>query len=386
VPGQPDARQSNPAAAFAHAITPENKLPADYKSQRQGIINSRAGYAHSLVAQTLPADKIIPTHILPRGDWMNPAEKVEPAFPEFLSKHIPPSEKRLTRLDLAAWITSPENPLPARHYVNRLWKQFFGKGLSNILDDLGNQSEWPSHPELLDWLAAEFQSSGWDMKHMVRLIVSSHTYRQAAVADPSLAQTDPDNRLLSGQSPRRLDAEFIRDNALAIAGLLRTDIIGGPSNFPHQPDGYYANLNFPERAYPTSGDFDQHRRGLYTHWQRTFLHPLLAGFDAPSREECAADRFLSNSPQQALTLLNDPSFVEAAKALAKRLDQEKPGATDPEKIHHAYQLALSRPPTGDETRHLLEFLTEQRAIHEEPAAWEQLARVILNLHETITRY
>lgn len=386
IPGQPNAHQSNLAAAFAHAITPEAKLPAEYKTLRQAIIDSRAGFAHSLVAQTLPDDKIIPTHILPRGDWMNPAEKVEPAFPEFLAKHLPPSETRLTRLDLADWLTAPETPLTARHYVNRLWKQLFGKGLSNILDDLGNQSEWPSHPELLDWLAAEFRDSAWDMKHMVHLIVTSHTYRQAAISDPTLAETDPENRLLSGQSPRRLDAEFIRDNALAIAGLIRTDIIGGPSVFPYQPDGYYANLNFPERGYPTSGEFDQHRRGLYTHWQRTFVHPFMAGFDAPSREECAADRFLSNSPQQALTLLNDPSMVEAAKSFAKRIHHEKPDASPTEKITHAYHLALSRPPTETETAQLLAFLTEQQKLHPEPIAWEQLARVILNLHETITRF
>ncbi|MFN4807306.1 MAG: DUF1553 domain-containing protein, partial [Akkermansiaceae bacterium] len=302
-------------AAFLIATTPDDKLPADYKKAREKMLSSHAGYAHSMIAQTLPPDQIPQGHMLPRGDWMNPGEKVEPAFPAFLAKHLPPSEKRLNRMDLANWLLAPENPLTSRHFSNRLWKQFFGKGLSNILDDLGNQSEWPSHPELIDWLAAEFQNSGWDVKHMVRLIVTSETYRQVSARNPELAEIDPDNRLLSEQSARRLDAEFVRDNALAIAGLLRADEIGGPSILPYQAEDYWANLNFPERKYISSVGSDQYRRGLYVHWQRTFIHPMMAAFDAPSREECAVDRFQSNSPQQALALLNDSSFVEAAKAL-----------------------------------------------------------------------
>ncbi|MFN9511474.1 MAG: DUF1553 domain-containing protein, partial [Akkermansiaceae bacterium] len=302
-------------AAFLIATTPDDKLPADYKKAREKMLSSHAGYAHSMIAQTLPPDQIPQGHMLPRGDWMNPGEKVEPAFPAFLAKHLPPSEKRLNRMDLANWLLAPENPLTSRHFSNRLWKQFFGKGISNILDDLGNQSEWPSHPELIDWLAAEFQKSGWDVKHMVRLIVTSETYRQVSARNPQLAEIDPDNRLLSEQSARRLDAEFVRDNALAISGLLRADEIGGPSILPYQDMDYWENLNFPERKYISSTGSDQYRRGLYVHWQRTFIHPMMAAFDAPSREECAVDRFQSNSPQQALALLNDSSFVEAAKAL-----------------------------------------------------------------------
>ncbi len=368
--------------AFVLATYPEAKLPADYKSARDEIIASRAGFAHSLVSQPLPEKDILPAHILPRGDWMNPAEKVGPAYPGFLSKHIPASEKRLTRLDLADWLTAPENPLTSRHFMNRLWKQFFGKGLSNVLDDLGNQGEWPSHPELIDWLAAEFMDSGWDVKHMVKLIVMSETYRQASGTNPRLAEIDPANRLLSGQAPRRLEAEFIRDNALAISGLLSDDVIGGPSIQPYQPADYWVNLNFPERRYTASTGTDQYRRGLYTHWQRTFMHPMLAAFDAPSREECSADRFESNSPQQALTLLNDPTFVEAAKALAARV----PDGTDVEKIDRIYHLALSRPATDDEETNLTAFLEKLRKEDKEVNPMEQLCRVVLNLHETITRY
>ncbi len=409
---EPDSRQKNEiAAAFVLSTTPDKELPEAYRKLRQEIIDCRAGYAHSLVSQPLPADQIPPTHLLPRGEWMNPGEEIAPAFPVFLAPgSAEENARRLTRLDLAKWLTSEENPLPARHFTNRLWKQFFGKGLSNVLDDLGNQGEWPSHLLLLDWLACEFRDSGWNVKHLVRLIVTSNTYRQQAASRPELAEIDPENRLLAEQSARRLEAEFIRDNALAISGLLHEDITGGPSAKPYQPAGYYANLNFPQRDYHPSTGGDQYRRGLYMHWQRTFMHPMLAGFDAPSREECSADRFLSNSPQQALTLLNDPAFVEAARAFAVRLEKEKPGANDGEKIHHAFLLALSRPPRDEELSSLTEFLETQRRnyaekpdeakallstgfsqpeIGEDPAnlaAWTHLCRVLLNLHETITRF
>jgi hypothetical protein len=427
VPGEENAMRKELAAAFANSVSeescrelaaawvlgtvPENKLPREYREFRKQIFACRSGYAHSVVAQAVPTENILPTHVLPRGNWMAPAEKVEPAVPEFLAHaSLKKDGSRLTRMDLAEWLVAEENPLVARHFVNRLWKQFFGKGLSNVLDDLGNQGEWPSHPQLLDWLAVEFRESGWDVKHMVRLMVTSRTYRQQSAMREEVAAKDPDNRLLAEQSARRLDAEFVRDNALAISGLLQDGITGGPSAKPYQPAGYYQNLNFPERDYYASTGGDQYRRGLYMHWQRTFMHPMLAGFDAPSREECTADRFQSNSPQQALTLLNDPSFVEAARAFALRIGRENPDAADPEKISHAFRMALSREPKPDETAPLVKFLAEQRVVYQKSpgdaaaflktglsdpgagrdaadlAAWTQLCRVILNLHETITRY
>lgn len=400
VPGDPNAHRpqlasaltsgemENPElkAAYLLSNTTDDKLPPAYKAAREEILATHAGYAHSMVAQTLPKDQILTTHLLNRGDWMSPLEKVEPALPAYFTKHLPASEKRLTRIDLADWLLSEENPLTRRHFTNRIWKQFFGKGFSNILDDIGNQGEWPSHPELIDWLASEFRDSGWDVKHIVRLIVTSETYQQVSSKNPNLAEIDPDNRLLSEQSVRRLDAEFIRDNALAISGLLHTSSIGGPSMQPYQPDDYWANLNFPERKYKASPGSDQYRRGVYTHWQRTFIHPMLAAFDAPSREECAADRFQSNSPQQALTLLNDPTFVEASKALAARLEKERPNSTDSEKIKHAYLLALSREPSESELQSLQDFLTKIRKETPDADPVQQLCRVILNLHETISRY
>ncbi|MEY4242866.1 MAG: hypothetical protein RLZZ245_451 [Verrucomicrobiota bacterium] len=405
------AHQQEISAAWMQATLADSSLPAAYRALRNSIIDCRAGYAHSVVAQSVPEDKILTVNLLPRGSWMTPGEEVQPAVPEFLPhESLKNNGKRLSRLDLAKWLVNAENPLTARHFSNRLWKQFFGKGLSNVLDDLGNQGEWPSHPELLDWLAIEFRESGWDIKHMVRLMVTSRTYRQQSAARKDIAEMDPANRLLAEQSARRLDAEFIRDNALAVSGLLNQRIIGGPSEKPYQPEGYYVNLNFPERKYNASTGGNQYRRGLYMHWQRTFMHPMLAGFDAPSREECTADRFQSNSPQQALTLLNDPSFVEAARGFALRLEREMPDAGDAEKIQHALLLAVSRKPKAGEVEGLLEFLTQQRKHYQtkpadaaaflktglsdpgsghdpaELAAWAQLCRVILNLHETITRY
>ena len=256
--------------------------------------------------------------------------------------------------------------------MNRLWKQFFGSGISAVVDDLGAQGEWPVHPELLDWLACEFMEPAavssangehetphrWDLKHMIRLIVMSATYRQDSNQRPDLKEIDPNNRLLACQSPRRLEAEFVRDNALAIAGALNEEI-GGPSVRPYQPAGYYAYLQFPDRDYETSPDERQYRRGLYMHWQRAFLHPMLANFDAPSREECTANRVISDTPQQALTLLNDPTFLEASRIFAASI-LERPIPSDEQRLQRAFEKALARSPKEKERASLLEFLATQR--------------------------
>lgn len=348
--------------------------------------------------------------VLPRGNWQDQSGPiVQPATPSFLPGRLESSEgQRLTRLDLAKYIVSTENPLTARAVMNRLWAQFFGTGLSAAVDDLGSQGELPSHPELLDFLAAEFRDGGWDFQHMIRLLVTSATYRQSSSLRPELRDFDPANRLLASQNPRRLEAEFVRDNALSIAGLLNTRDVGGPSVQPYQPAGYYESLTAPEREYGNSRGPEQWRRGVYMHWQRTFLHPMLANFDAPARDECAAQRVLSNTPQQALTLLNDPSFVEAARLFAARLLAAK-DASDDERIQRALQLAVARSPKLKEALALKEFLTSQRAqfaadpaaaakllkLGQAPpssgdtielAAWTSLCRVVLNTQEVITRY
>lgn len=372
------------------------------------IYECKNGRAFTMIVQAR-AEPLV-TRVLPRGNWQDESGPVvQPAVPHFLPHPAAPSDaRRLTRLDLARWLTSPDNPLTARVAMNRMWKQFFGAGLSGSIEDVGAQGEAPSHPELLDWLAVEFRESGWNVKHMVEQMVLSSTYRQSSKLRPELREADPTNRLLASQSPRRLDAEFVRDNALAITGLLNLDI-GGPSAYPYQPAGYYANLQFPDRDYIPDKDDRQYRRGIYMHLQRTFLQPMLANFDAPSREECIANRNTANTPQQALTLLNDPSFVEAARVFAQKI-LEQPKITDVEKIEQIYQKALCRSPKEKERNSLLVFLAEQRNYYRahpddakkldqaglaphrtdadagELASWVNLCRVVLNLHETITRY
>jgi hypothetical protein len=394
------------------------------------IRKCRGGRAFVTVA--VSREPPLVTRVLHRGNWQDETgEIVQPAVPHFLPQIANPQGRRLTRLDLARWLVSPENPLTARAVVNRFWKQFFGTGLSAVVDDLGAQGEWPVHPELLNWLACEFRepayhtSSGtrqtgavrrdqfhesthaWDVKHIVKLMVMSSTYRQASNLRPDLKEVDPNNRLFAFEPPRRLDAEFVRDNALFIAGLLNLDI-GGPSAHPYQPAGYYANLQFPDRDYFPDRDERQYRRGIYTHWQRTFLHPMLANFDGPPREECTAMRVVSNTPQQALTLLNDPSFVEAARVFAANLLEAS--RDDEQRLDAAFERALARHPNSKEKQSLLNFLSVQREHYKkdrdeaallmkvgfskspadidqiELAAWTQVCRVILNLQETITRY
>ena len=231
----------------------------------------------------------------------------------------PRAARRATRLDLARWLVSQQNPLPARVMVNRLWKVFFGQGLVTTLDDFGSQGTQPSHPELLDWLACEFTDSGWDVKGLVRKMVMSETYRQTSSVTETQRLRDPGNRWLARQGRFRLDAELVRDSALALSGLL-CEKIGGPSVKPYQPPGYWVFLNFPKRDWAADKGPNQYRRGLYTYWQRTFLHPSLLAFDASTREECVVDRPQSNTPLQALVLLNDPTYVESARSVRRAND------------------------------------------------------------------
>jgi hypothetical protein len=385
-------------AAFARAH--------DLAAQVRGLFDGRAW---TMVTERRAEP--LPVRVLPRGNWQDESGPVVlPATPSFLPARIESTaDKRLSRLDLANWLVSDANPITPRTVMNRLWATFFGTGLSAVVDDLGSQGELPTHPELLDWLACEFRDSGWDVKHMIRLIVTSRAYRRSSSLQPAALAIDPANRLLASQNPRRLEAEFVRDNALAIAGLLRLGEIGGPSVKPYQPDGYYASLQFPNRSYAADADERQWRRGLYTHWQRTFLHPMMANFDAPARDECAAARVASNTPQQALTLLNDPAFVEAARVFAARLLEDRTASDDAARIRLAYRLALNREPRDTELASLTGFLATQRDTFKaapadaekslavglaprpqldpiEHAAWTQLARVLLNTQEVITRY
>jgi hypothetical protein len=344
--------------------------------------------------------------ILPRGNWLDATGPVvSPNTPGFL----PPlprrdAKTRPTRLDLARWTVSPDNPLTARVFVNRVWKLFFGAGIARSLEESGAQGELPTHPELLDQLAADFRAD-WDVKRLVQRIVTSATYQQSSAETPALRERDPFNRLLARQGRWRLEAEFVRDNALDVSSLLNRQV-GGKSVFPFQPPGYWAALNFPVREWQKGAGDTVYRRGLYTHWQRSFLHPAMLAFDAPSREECTCDRPRSNIPQQALVLLNDPEFVEAARAFAARAIADG-GPDDAAKVNWAFTRATSRPPTPEEAKILIDLLGRLRnapdaaqparllAVGDRPnppgvaptelAAWTNVCRALLNLHETITR-
>jgi hypothetical protein len=345
--------------------------------------------------------------ILPRGNWLDDSgEVVRPNTPTAFAP-LGVTDRPATRLDLARWLVADDNPLTARVFVNRLWMLLFGQGLVKTLDDFGSQGAWPSHPELLDWLAIEFRESGWNIKHVLRLMVLSRTYRQSSMANEALRKRDPYNVLLARQARFRLDAEMVRDNALAVSGLLSRKI-GGRSVKPYQPDGYWSFLNFPKRDYVKDRGEELYRRGLYTYWQRTFPHPSLLAFDAPSREECTVERPRSNTPLQALVLLNDPIYVEAARALAERTIKEGGSGLEP-RVHFAYRQVLGRRAEPAEVKllasllqeHLQKYQGDRRAAEAlvavgdrpaakdvdaaEQAAWTSVARVLLNLHETITR-
>jgi hypothetical protein len=352
-------------------------------------------------------DKPRTVRILPRGNWLDATgEVVSPGVPASL-KPVETGERRATRLDLAGWLVSRENPMTARVFVNRLWKLCFGAGISKRLDDLGAQGEWPIHPELLDWLAVDFMENGWDVKKALKQIVMSAAYRQDSKPSKELRERDPYNRLIACQSKWRLDAEVVRDNALAVSGLL-VQKLGGDSVRPFQPKGYWSFLNFPTREWQNDKGDDAYRRGLYTWWQRTFIHPALMAFDAPNREECCAERARSNIPQQALVLLNDPVYVEAARALAERMLKEG-GATAAERVTWACRRTLSRKPTAREIQVLTDLQSKHQAQYgadlkaaglvaavgqapatkgleaAELASWTSVARTLLNLHEAITR-
>lgn len=398
-------QQTKTLAAWYRSTAPQ--LQAE-REQLAAAEKERAGI-ESALPSTLITESVAPrmVRILPRGNWMDESgEVVTPALPAVFARE-PAADRRLTRLDLAKWIVAADNPLTARTTVNRLWKVLFGAGLSRRLDDLGAQGEWPSHPQLLDYLAAEFQAGGWNLKQLIRSIVLTRAYQRSSRGDAGLREADPGNRWLARQGRFRLDAEFVRDNALEISGLL-VKSVGGRSVRPYQPAGYWAYLNFPTREWQNGSGQELYRRGLYTHWQRQYLHPSLLAFDAPSREECTADRNRSNTPLQSLVLLNDPTYVEAARAFAERILREG-GSTDEARISFAFRRAVSRDAETDEVavlkqllqKHLADYAAEPASVEAilktgalpvseqtdrtRLAAWTSVARVILNLHEVMTR-
>jgi Protein of unknown function (DUF1553)/Protein of unknown function (DUF1549)/Planctomycete cytochrome C len=343
------------------------------------------------------------TRILRRGEFSQPGDPVLPGVPAVLPSLSGPERKN--RLDLARWLVQPNHPLTARVMVNRVWEHYFGMGLVPTEDNFGTSGEPPSHPELLDWLADEFITRGWSLKALHRLIVTSATYRQSSRARPELAGVDPSNRLLARQARLRLEAEAIRDIALSVSGLLFHKL-GGPSVFPFQPEGIM-NGRADRGAWVVSPGADRYRRGMYTHFWRLTPHPFLRLFDAPDATAACTRRIRTNTPLQALTLLNDPSFTECARALADRLRKEIPQGGH-ERIRHAFRVCLCREPTARELQKVARYVDAERAagIGGDAAAtppigdrrgsavgvppakdseWVGLARALLNLDEFITR-
>ncbi len=389
---------------------PEGGMPT-WGKDFEKLLGERAKLAEKIntipVARDLPNPRTI--RILNRGSWQDDSGKiVQPATPAFLNGPRSTEDKRLTRLDLAKWTVSKDNPLASRAVVNRLWARYMGHPLSSNPIDLGSQGTAPTHPKLLDWMASEFIDDGWNLKHMIRLIVTSDTYKQSSNARADLANIDPDNtKLFARQSAIRLPAEVMRDQALTVSGLLKPRV-GGPSVFPYQPDGHWNSLNFPKRKWPTSQGDDLYRRGMYTWVQRSFPHPQMVTFDAPSRERCSGERFPSTTPLQALSLLNGPTYVESARVLAQRLIVEQ--QDNAARLDALYRKVLSRAPREEEKTTLMELLAKQSehfaakpedaaklaaagtapAVSNdlrpvEVAAWTSICRVVLNLHETVTR-
>jgi hypothetical protein len=363
-------------------------------------------------AMTLAIGPLKPTHVMIRGDFQRQGIEVKPSTPAVLPK---PAGATATRLDLAKWLVSPENPLAARVTVNWVWSKFFGRGLVATPEDFGTQGQKPSHPELLDWLASEFKEprlaatrSGardpWSLKRLHKLIVTSAAYRQSSSVTPEHISRDPLNVLLARQSRLRLEAEIVRDEALAASGLLN-HTIGGPSIHPPQPPGI-SELTYANSAkwVETKGP-ERYKRGMYIWFQRTSPYPMLTAFDTPDSNVCVVRRERSNTPQQALTLLNDAVFVQTAQALAKRVLTEAKGG-DADRVTFAFRLCLGRSPTATERDRLVNLLGDFRTLaaakptdvakligaHRpvgvppaEAAAWVALARTLLNLDEFVTR-
>jgi len=344
------------------------------------------------------------THLLVRGAYDRPGDKVDPGVPSILPPL--PAGAPANRLGLAKWMVDPSNPLTARVAVNRFWQNAFGVGLVKTVEDFGSQGEWPSNPELLDWLATEFVRGGWDMKAIQKAIVLSATYRQASKVSPELLQKDPENRLLARGPRVRLSAEMVRDQALAISGLL-VDKLGGPSVKPYQPAGLWKELSGGDDYKPDTGD-GLHRRSLYTYWKRTAPPPMMMNFDAAGRETCVVRELRTNTPLQALNLMNDVTYLEAARKMAERMMREG-GDTPSSRIGYGFALATARRPRERETEILLssfgyyrdgfatdpasaaKYLNQGQAARDEKldarelAAYAAVASMILNLDAAVTK-
>jgi hypothetical protein len=406
VPGPDLAAQIATIKADIEQAAPDQSPEGN---DRRAALTKSLEAAEAAIPVTLVMDDAMPrdTFILLRGAFDQPGEKVTAATPAIM----PPMGEDLprNRLGLARWLVDPANPLPARVTVNRYWQMLFGTGLVSTSEDFGSQGEPPSHPELLDWLAAEFVSSGWNTKAMLRLLVTSATYRQSSKFTPAARARDPDNRLLARGPRFRLQGEFVRDQALAVSGLL-VEKIGGPSVKPYHPPGLYEQITEGSGTtvyVPGQGE-DLHRRSLYTYWKRSVPNPAMMLFDAPFRESCVMRRPRTNTPLQALNLLNDPTYVEASRQLAQKMLLEG-GESMTSRLIHGFRLVTARRPrpaemtilTASLERTLLDFQTDRPGAEAllnvgaaatqpgldtaELAAYTTVASTLLNLDETVTR-
>jgi hypothetical protein len=384
--------------------TPKSK---QYDELKKAEANLLEAIPTAMVMEEMPMARV--TRIMLRGDYQNLGEVVAATVPASLPPL--PASAPANRLGLARWLVDPGHPLTSRVAMNRIWQLVFGTGIVKTSDDFGAQGELPSHPELLDWLATEFVARGWDVKAMQRLIVLSATYRQSSHISPALREKDPHNRLLARGPRFRLDAEMIRDNALAVSGLL-TRTLGGPSVRPYQPPGLWEQVAvggpYSSQTYVQSKGEDLYRRGIYTYWKRSLPYPSLATFDAPTRETCTSSRSRTNTPLQALVLMNDPAFVEASRVLAQKILRQG-GKSPAAQLEYAFRLCTARSLTMRE-KEILEgvyegmlanYRKDRQAARElvqigeaklpadldvsELAAWTALGSLLLNLDETVTK-
>jgi hypothetical protein len=400
--GKRTKAQSETLARHFRSVAPELKPLRD---EITALEKSKPEIPSVPVMVELPADKRRATHILRKGNFLDPGDAVESGVPASLPSL--PAGAPKNRLGLAQWLVDRRNPLTARVAVNRFWAQIFGAGLVETEEDFGSQGEPPSHPELLDWLAVRFRESGWDTKSLLRLIVTSATYRQSSSVRPEALAKDPRNRLLARAPRVRLEAEMVRDQALALSGLLSHEI-GGPSVFPPQPAGLWQAAFNGQRTWSTSRGDARYRRGLYTFWRRTVPYPSMAVFDAPSREICAVRRARTNTPLQSFVTLNDPVYVEAAQALARRIVHDG-GANVESRARFGLKLCLCRPPRQEQLDPLIALYTAEvdryrkdrpaaMALATDPlgplppgidaaelAAWTTVANVLLNLDAVLTK-
>ena len=410
IPGiltRPSAQRTPPQARKLQLYYLEQQAPESLRTAREALKTLQKerdelieSFPTTMVMEELPTPR--ETYVLIRGEYNKPGERVMPGVPASLSPW--PDGLRTDRLGLATWLMSPENPLTARVAVNRFWQMYFGNGIVKTIEDFGSQGDWPSHPELLDWLATEFRESGWNIKNLQKLIVMSATYRQSSKFTPQLLQIDPENIWLARGPRLRLSAEAIRDQALFSSGLL-VEQLGGPSVMPYQPGGLWEELS--ATPYVQGKGANLYRRSMYTFWKRTVTPPSMLAFDASTREACTVRETRTNTPLQALTLLNDKTFVEAARVLAQRVLQAE---TDPQRrLDLAFKLVLSRVPRPREREILAAGLIAYRARFEsdesaarklvstgespcppqldirELAAYATLAGLILNLDEAIVK-